>query len=473
MVRRTSRTANNPTNNGGERPVQRSRVRGPQSALTSFLQEIGVNANEIRINALRRQQELALAEESLQEQRQQPSETADSAADTSTADDVGPSNEQVEFSAAEPNGQSSAAVEGAAELLPGTSSGSASKKRKKPSKKSKKDSGSDSDDGDDDYDNEGLGNGLNRSSARKGGKIYNCDMCGTRFLVRQKIISRSERILCTPCTRSVEKAKVQSSGPPARRNGGARQPAARTRRKLKKTEDGLLELDTGLPSLQDLCIRKIGRHIHDISSFGDISEESLDKVCKIICKLRELTNDTVKLFLSRERTRVRLYDCTKLNTLGLRQIVDLSSPDMVTELRLNFCGQMRDIDLLYLGRMLPNLRRVELHGPFLVTDDSGFGEFFRLIGGRLKEFSISAARFGVGAMRALVENCGEGLEKLRLAECPNIGDDCLTLITGLDSESTPRKRGSSRKGKEAVGHNDSGEPVLPLLTNLRSLEIDG
>ncbi|KAJ1917934.1 UV-damaged DNA-binding protein rad7 [Mycoemilia scoparia] len=444
-----------------------SRVRGPNSALTSFLQELGVNANEIRLNAERRQAEIEAAAIEEQERVNEEEGEGEAQVDSSNGDhqEVVAGNgdnddddqDMVEITINTRRSSrrlSGKAPQNGMSEIAGTSGTSKGKTKKRKKAKPDSDYENNNDDGNDDEGddfndkpgtNNGLGHGLNKSSARKGGKIYLCDMCGTRFLCRENTSGQhrvNQRMLCIPCKRSVEKANNQNkdssttaAGKSANRGGRgtAGSGLKRPRRKLKKTVEGLLELDTGLPSLQELCIRQVGKHIHDISGFGDITENSINKVCKIICKMRELTNETVKLFLNENRTHVRLYDCTKLDGVGLRMVAQFSPA--ASELQLNFCGQMRDNDLLYYARIMPNLEVVKLHGPFLVSDDEGFVKFFEILGPRLKEFSIGAARFGPTAMEGLVRYC-TNLKKLEIADCPEVGDDCIKLLAAgsLDNQ---------------------------------------
>ncbi|KAJ2347292.1 UV-damaged DNA-binding protein rad7, partial [Coemansia sp. RSA 2671] len=289
-------------------------------------------------------------------------------------------------------------------------------------KKPKKDSDSESDfhKSDDEADQR---EGLNRSSARKGGHMRSCEVCNKRFLQRGEY-DESDRLLCPNCQRSVDKAQNEVSAVSKRARAVASSTAAPKRRRLKKTADGLLELEAGLPSLQDLCVRAIAKHVDQVESFGDISVQSLNKLCRIICKMRVLDESTLGLFLGADRTSVVLYDCTRLARNALERIVEMS-PNVQT-LALEYCGRLDAGVLDAFGTGLRQLAKVQLEGAFLV-DDKAWAKFFREAGPRLRSFQVRFSGFGPAAMRALITHC-EGLEELRVSECTDFNDDCLGML---------------------------------------------
>ena len=64
-------------------------------------------------------------------------------------------------------------------------------------------------------------------------------------------------------------------------------------------------------SLTKCCIEIIGKAIEDVEEFGDIGSVNKDRLCQIVCKNRDLTQETVKLFLDVQTTSLTLYDCTR------------------------------------------------------------------------------------------------------------------------------------------------------------------
>ncbi|KAJ2422027.1 UV-damaged DNA-binding protein rad7, partial [Coemansia sp. RSA 2524] len=308
--------------------------------------------------------------------------------------------------------------------------------------------------------------GLNRSSARKGGRMHDCDMCGKRFLVRGEM---PDQLLCAACRRSKDKASAADAASVARRARTVqKKPAAR--HKMRKTEGGLLEFEAELPTLQNLCVRAIARHLDQVDSFGEVSGPSLDRLNRIISKLRVLDAQTMRLFMGADRTSVTLYDCTRIDAAGLRRISD--ECPMLERLDLQFCGRMDGASLLALAQGLPKLQHVRLDGAFLVRDTE-WAAFFREAGGRLRSFSAAFAGFGPQAMRALVTHC-VNIESLRLAECSDFDDDCLAMLAvpiteyeEAEQEAERKLRAETGKGKQAVGTVLSWQP----LAQLRVLEL--
>ncbi|KAJ2642338.1 UV-damaged DNA-binding protein rad7, partial [Coemansia sp. RSA 1694] len=430
-------------------------IKGPHSALTDYLQEIGVS----RHFRDRRRAETAAAraaagggggggeiegaaeegaegaaQEAVQQPEEQPQPQPEPIADSGdaalardlqaqedeedevAASGVGSSRMAVRRSTRQPRAAVAVAV-AAAEA--GSSAKGKGKASAKPKKKKKKDD-SDPEDASDDDDDDGAG--LNRSSARKGGRMKDCEVCERRFLVRAEPPAGA-RLLCANCQRSADRTRREAAAI-AKRSAHGAAPAAPKRRRLKKTADGLLELEPGLATLQDLCVRAIARHVDQVDSFGDVSAQSLDRLCRIVSKMRVLDERTLALFLGADRSSVVLYDCTRLAREALARIVDLA-PNVQT-LALEYCGRLDGGVLGAFGAGLAQLARVRLDGAFLVAD-AAWARFFRDAGPRLRSFHVRFAGFGAAAMRALATHC-EGLEDLRVSECTDFGDDCLAML---------------------------------------------
>ena len=49
--------------------------------------------------------------------------------------------------------------------------------------------------------------------------------------------------------------------------------------------------------------------INDVESFGDIGDTVRDRICRTVCRMRRLTNETLRLFVDERATRLALYDC--------------------------------------------------------------------------------------------------------------------------------------------------------------------
>ncbi|KAJ2762016.1 UV-damaged DNA-binding protein rad7, partial [Coemansia sp. BCRC 34490] len=324
-------------------------IKGPHSALTDYLQEIGVSEH---FRNRRREQEEALRQQVAQaaagpngaaasEQEgvgtqatassapgastsggSAPTDNADDSADRALAADLQQEeNEAADMAGASGSGSSSraalrtrsrtaaaaaaAAMSSSVIAVPAAAAASSSKGKGK-GKSAKKGKGKRGRDSDSEYESDGdnyadaaggSGGGLNRGSARKGGKMKDCEVCSRRFLLRGELPADG-RLLCTRCRQSIDKSASEHAA--VAKNARAAIAAAAgppKRKRLKKTEGGLLEYDRGIPTLQDICVRAIAKNIDQVESFGEITAQSANKVCRIISKMRILDETTLGLFL--------------------------------------------------------------------------------------------------------------------------------------------------------------------------------
>ncbi|KAJ1990705.1 UV-damaged DNA-binding protein rad7 [Coemansia spiralis] len=459
-----------------------NRIRGPHSALTDYLNEIGVS-DHFR-NRRRNEQQV---EQGVQANNQEATQATSSttlteAATTAQADTADAAlaadlqeEEQgevhAESSTAPMRTRSRRAAAAASSVI--AVSAVAKKGGKKKAKKGKHSDGDSdfcgSDSNEDEINQRG---GLNRSSARKGGRMKECEICGKRFLLRGE--QTPDRFLCAMCRRSVDKT-FKEQAEVAKRARTTTAPKAAKRRRTKKTEGGLLEYDPGLPTLQDLCVRAIAKHLDQVDSFGDISTQSLHKLCRIICKMRLLDEQTLRLFLGPEKTSVTLYDCTKITDSGMQRLIE-QCPN-VTSLDLEYCGRMSSQNLLDMARNLTQLKYVRLDGAFVVSDKA-WAMFFRTMGERLQSFKIKYTGFGPGAMRALVTHC-TALHELQVSECIDFDDSCLAMLAApiTDHEEVQQELERaikllsvrSKKGKMAAGGYDDADGYMLAEDAARSV----
>ncbi|KAG0052107.1 hypothetical protein BGZ83_002985 [Gryganskiella cystojenkinii] len=200
-------------------------------------------------------------------------------------------------------------------------------------------------------------------------------------------------------------------------------PVKKARRKAQKAE-----IECQVPSLQDLCITKIATCIEDVEGFGDISAISMDKICKIICRNRSLNTETLQLFLDARLTELVLYDCTEISAEGLQNIAQFS-PEL-RSLELKFCGRITNDVLDYYSTHLTELTSLSLLGPILILEPS-YVKFFESVGERLERFELkSSSRFSLKALETLCERC-PNLTHLRLSDCNLMDDTWLTPMANL------------------------------------------
>ncbi|KAJ1980761.1 UV-damaged DNA-binding protein rad7 [Dimargaris verticillata] len=391
---------------------RRRDVRGPTSALTSFLQEQGVTLL-VRRQARERHEELL---------RQNQADGTNTATPTD-GDPEAPSEPDAEVAAVRVTrrqtrqqiAQDSTAEEALTTIettVENAAPARGSRRRKV------RPAGYRSDSEDDDF---RPGPSQPSSSSRPnpknktGNRMLFCDKCKCRFLLRGSDAWAPGPKLCAPCQRSTQK---QSSGAaPAPRR-------ARKKRRAQKQNIGF-EQHQGPLSLVNQCIQLIGKHIHDVESLGDIGETNMDKISRIISKRRELSPESLLLFLRPDNERLCLYDSTRLPPTSLAQIAYVCP--YLTHLHLDFCGRMDDRTLDLFAQNLPGLQSFHAHGTFLTTD-AAFARFLTARGPQLESFSLSQVpKFSREGMLALVQTARR-LTSLRLESCERVDDDSLLLL---------------------------------------------
>lgn len=121
-------------------------------------------------------------------------------------------------------------------------------------------------------------------------------------------------------------------------------------------------------------------------NLGGISNENLDSLAKALSKNRALDDTTLQLFLKTDLKSLTFHDCSKISYEGYK-ILAIFSP-YLEYLTLNMCGQLNNEALIYLAEKLTKLKSLKLDGPFLINEKT-WDKFFEIMAGRLKEFHIS------------------------------------------------------------------------------------
>ncbi|KAF9192844.1 hypothetical protein BGZ49_003373 [Haplosporangium sp. Z 27] len=335
----------------------------------------------------------------------------------------------------------------------------ASSSKKRPRKK-------DSDDSDDpnDKDFHDITGYVQRSNfshkgrmPQSGNKIEFCSRCRGRFTIKTgttpNVDDDTGGLLCPTC------AESSSSGPSTPR---AARPIKRLRRKIQK-----VEIENQIPTLQDLCIKKIASCIDDVEALGDISDLSMDKICRIISRSRSLTDNTLQLFLDPRHYDLSLYDCTDIKPIGFKNIAQFCPS--LRSLKLKFCGRIDDDVIDLYGESLTQLTSFSLIGPILITE-AAYIRFFEAVGDRLEKFELKhSARFSLKALKALCENCPK-LTHLRLGDCGLMDDEWIETIADLTKLRSLRIRNPERD-------RVTTEPLVKLIQSVGSgieeLELKG
>ncbi|CDO77781.1 hypothetical protein BN946_scf185041.g13 [Trametes cinnabarina] len=254
------------------------------------------------------------------------------------------------------------------------------------------------------------------------GSFENCARCQKQFTVTKYTVAANPPpgYLCHPCAKSSGNDPFKKPAAPRKRK------PATDKRKVEHFED------RRLPSLASICIQVISKHIDDVEALGDIGGMNLDEIAKALAKNRSLNAENATLFYNVENERLIMYDVTNLTPPALCTLASLN-PNL-TNLRLDFCGHMDDTVASTWAASLPQLKRVELLGPFLVRAPA-WQAFFRAHPD-LEGFLITQSpRFDIECMRVLVQSC-PNLRELRLKEVGQLSDEFLVEIKPLGEKLT-------------------------------------
>ncbi|KAI0697087.1 RNI-like protein [Cerioporus squamosus] len=399
---------------------RRNNVRGPTSALTEFLRESGITPTTIARRAQTRQNAQAQpvagpSNQGQEEQEDVEMEDAQEGQDTAQlADGYASDNlDEPEEPAPKKRKQSKAAA--AKQKEKETEKAKAKKKAKK---------GDDDDDEDSDADPYSALSKMWKGDLPKPsvGSFEDCARCQKQFTVTKYTMAANPPPgwLCHICAKSSGADPFKKPAVPRKRK------AASDKRTVVSYEE------RRFPSLASICIQVISKHIDDVEALGDIGTMNMDEIAKALSNNRSLNAENVMLFYDVENKRLTLYDVTNLTAPAFCTMAILN-PNL-TSLRLDFCGRMDDTVADAWAERLPNLKRIELLGPFLVRT-AAWQTFFRTHP-NLEGFLITQSpRFDADCMRVLVESC-PNLKELRLKEVGKMSDEFLECIKPLAGQLT-------------------------------------
>jgi DNA repair protein RAD7 len=279
-----------------------------------------------------------------------------------------------------------------------------SKQAKKATKKRRrKADDSSSDDDDSESGSDFVPSASNRKAVPGRSRIIFCANCTSRFIRK----SVEEENICPKC----------QSGP----SSSTKKTTASVPVNRKKVKKQVFSHDV-VPSLQNICISVIANLIDEVEGFGVISDDSFEKLAKIISRNRNLNDETSRLFMEPYRRHLSLFDCTNMTENAYMMIAQ-------------FCFQLQNLELIYCGRItdkaihayqdrLHHLKSLELSGPFMVTKQAWIA-FFEAMGTRLECFGLRhSARFLKVCMEALAKFC-PNLQKLKFGHLAHMNSEWL------------------------------------------------
>ncbi|KAI8818591.1 uncharacterized protein EV422DRAFT_173028 [Fimicolochytrium jonesii] len=246
------------------------------------------------------------------------------------------------------------------------------------------------------------------SSAFNAGSVGFCSRCKRRYLV-----GHDQASLCSACY-SIQASKISTGGPKKPR-----------KKKGVIIPEGADESAGSVLSLRNLCIRLIADCIDSVEGFGDISEATKLQISKIIGRHRQLKPENVRLFTGPTEQRVHLFECTYLDDEALSEVA-AASPN-VRHFHLGNCGRITDKTLKVIGDTCAQLETLCLDGPFLPSN-AAFATLFEGLGEKLRELTLRhAAKLNKNGIETLVGSCPH-LRVLRLEQCMKLDDESIQLL---------------------------------------------
>lgn len=148
---------------------------------------------------------------------------------------------------------------------------------------------------------------------------------------------------CISCHRRfINPQKVQGQCEACETVRGKLKRAKSTKKAIKKAQELVLEVTGELGGLilplRDMCLRVLSKHIADIEHLGFIEPRTKQRFARIISRKRQLNNSTISLFLGPYEDEVHLYDCSLIDPDGL-SLIPLQ------------CHNLRVLDLGLVGQM--------------------------------------------------------------------------------------------------------------------------
>ncbi|TCD69896.1 hypothetical protein EIP91_005720 [Steccherinum ochraceum] len=398
---------------------RRNNVRGPTSALTEFLRESGITPTTIARRARTREVPQPVAGPSNSGQDAEE-ENAEEDGDAEQNNNEGYSSDKLDEDEDEQPAPKKRKLSKAAEAKLKAKEKEKAKGKAKAKGKGKK---GDDDDYEDDSDGEDAYTALSKmwkdSAKPPVGSFEDCARCKKKFTVTKYTLAANPPpgFLCHVC------AKASGADP-------FKKPAAPRKRKLPGDKRTVVHFEERrFPSLASICIQLITRHIDDVEALGDIGGLNMDEISKSLARNRSLTQENVQLFYDAVNPKLTLYDATGLTPPAYGTLA-LLNPGL-THLRLDFCGRMDCTVMEAWSTALPNLKHLELLGPFLVRVPAWLN--FIKAHRKLEGFLITQSpRFDLECMKALADNC-QNLTELRLKEIGLMSDEFLEQVQRFEN----------------------------------------
>eukprot|EP00835_Amoeboradix_gromovi_P000631 NODE_23_length_38171_cov_0.318108.p7 type:complete len:558 gc:universal NODE_23_length_38171_cov_0.318108:31811-33484(+) len=192
----------------------------------------------------------------------------------------------------------------------------------------------------------------------------------------------------------------------------------------------LKEESDDFPSLVTICVKMLIDNLDYIEDLGDLPESILHKISKLICRYRKLDSRVLLLFMNANVENIYLPDCNQLVENDFDSIFNICQ--FATSLNISFCGKLRT-GLRDLVLKVPSLTSVKIHGAYLASDDDWSSLFLHSYHFEVLHVA-HASKLSVNAIKSLASSSAKyrKLLDLRITQTNLFNSECVELLSGLD-----------------------------------------
>lgn len=127
------------------------------------------------------------------------------------------------------------------------------------------------------------------------------------------------------------------------------------------------------PSLYDLCLNLLCKHVEHIETLEGIPDSAKNRICSSFCALRKMTPRTLGLFITGSPTQIWIPDCSLIPEEDLTKLIAECSTTNLEVLQLGMCGRAFSDRLLQAtfacsSAGLPCLTCLSLKGAYRLSD---------------------------------------------------------------------------------------------------------
>lgn len=257
------------------------------------------------------------------------------------------------------------------------------------------------------------------------GQMENCEICQKRFTVTPYSVAGPDGgLLCAPCGKKV--ASEREKDQPKKKKPAPKKVQAGGIGSRRHKQSRMMDGDIGAPSLVKLCVQKLAKNVELAESLGDLPENMIDRIARIISKQRLLNSMTLPLFVQPTTERLHIYDGGNLADQDLISV--FQTAPKLRRFKARCVVQFKDEVMDYVLSRDIKLESFYLHGANLLSEEK-WHEFLQAKGKDLKELQVyhTDCHFGDDTLSVIAEHC-PSLNRLKIEGNQKITDEGLKAI---------------------------------------------